>query len=58
MKVGFGYQVGHVTVIETDKKRSTISTGLCDNVSHSGEDSGETIDMVIGSCCFNECFKI
>jgi hypothetical protein len=41
-------KVDHVTIIETNKSRPTFSTGLYDNISHSGEDSCETI-MVMGS---------
>ena len=40
-------KAGHVTIVETDKKRSTFSTGLYENISHSGEDSSVTIDMVM-----------
>ena len=42
-------KAGHVTIIESDKKRSTFSAGLYENISHSGKDSSETIDMVMGS---------
>ena len=42
-------KAGHITIIEADKKRANYSTGLYPNISHSGKDSSETIDMVMDS---------
>ena len=42
-------KAGHVTIIESDKKRSTFSAGPYENISHSGKDTSETINMVMGS---------
>ena len=42
-------KAGHVTIVEPDKTRSTFSTGLYENISHSGEDSTETVEMVMGN---------
>ena len=40
-------KAGHVTIVETNKTRSTYSTGLYDNHSHTGKDSAVTVDMVM-----------
>ena len=42
-------KAGHVTIIEPDKSRSTYTTGLYENISHSGENSSDTVDMVMSS---------
>ena len=39
----------YTILIESDKTRTTFSTGLYENISHNGEDSSETIDMVMES---------
>ena len=40
-------KAGHATIIETDHTRSTYSTGLYENISHSGEGSSKTVEMVM-----------
>ena len=40
-------KAGHVTIVETNKTRSTYSTGLYENLSHTGKDSAVTVDMVM-----------
>ena len=42
-------KAGHVTIVGTDKVHSTYSTGLYENLSHSGNDSAETVEMVKGN---------
>ena len=40
-------KTGHVSIVETDKTRTTYTTGLYENISHKGVDSSTTVEMVM-----------